>query len=191
MSRKQNNQTVVEKKPKHVIQQVFAWIFEIVLVVVFAYGLVFFFGQSRINVGQSMDVTLQGGDRVLLNQLSYKFSVPKRNDVVALKPNGSRDVSSVVRRIVGLPGETVQIIDGMLYINGNVFLEGKDYPVMTEPGLAENPITLGEKEYFVLGDNRNNSEDSRYADIGNVTMDSIEGKVWFVISPVEHLGFVK
>ncbi len=191
MSRKQKNQVVVEKKPKNVIQQAFAWVFEIVLVVGCAYALVFFFGQSRTNVGQSMGATLQGGDKVLLNRLAYQFSAPKRNDVVAFKPNGSRDVSSVIRRVVGLPGETVQIIDGMLYINESVFLEGKDYPAMTEPGLAENPIALGEKEYFVLGDNRNSSEDSRYADIGTVTLDSIEGKVWFVISPGEHMGFVK
>ena len=93
--------------------------------------------------------------------------------------------------MIGTPGQTIQIIDGMIYIDGKVYLEKKDYPVMTNPGMAETPIRLGEGEYFVLGDNRNNSEDSRYAQVGLVTGDMIEGKVWFVIRPAEHRGFLK
>ena len=93
--------------------------------------------------------------------------------------------------ILGVPGETIQIKDGMIYIDGEIYLEKKDYPAMTDAGLAEEPITLGANQYFVLGDNRNNSEDSRYADVGVVSGKNIEGKVWFVLSPSDHMGLVK
>lgn len=182
---------MAKKKKKSIPQQIFLWVFQIVIVVLFAYVLVYFFGQARTNIGQSMNVTIQGGDTVLLDGLSYKISNPKRNDVIAFKPNGSKGSAASIKRVIALPGETIQIKDGMIYINGEVYLEKKDYPAMTEPGLAANPITLGANEYFVLGDNRNNSEDSRYADVGLVSGASIEGKVWFVISPAEHMGFVK
>ena len=166
------------------------WIFQIILVMLFAYVLVYFFGQSRTNVGQSMDATISGGDKILLDELTYKFSAPKRGDIIAFKPNGSENSHSYIKRVIGLPGETIQIIDGMIYINGNVYLEEKDYPAITDAGLASEPITLSSTEYFVLGDNRNNSEDSRYADVGNVETSDIEGKVLFIISPIEHFGFV-
>ncbi|MFQ9151754.1 MAG: signal peptidase I [Blautia sp.] len=81
--------------------------------------------------------------------------------------------------------------DGMIYINGESLPGEKDYPAMTDAGLAEEPMTLGTNQYFVLGDNRNNSEDSRYADVGVVSSKNIEGKVWFVLSPSDHIGFVK
>ena len=93
--------------------------------------------------------------------------------------------------MIGLPGETIQIIDGMIYIDGKTFLEQKSYPSITNPGMAAEPIKLKATEYFVLGDNRNNSEDSRFADVGLVDEDVIEGKVWYVLSPTSHRGFVK
>ena len=138
-----------------------------------------------------MDVTLSGGDTVLLNELSYKLKDPARGDVISFRPNGSDSTHSYIKRIIGLPGETIQIKNGMIYINDELYLEKADYPAMTSAGLAEEPVTLGNAEYFVLGDNRNNSEDSRFADIGNVNLSDIEGKVWFVISPMSHFGFVK
>ena len=97
----------------------------------------------------------------------------------------------MVKRVIGLPGETIQIKDGMIYIDGEVYLEKKSYPVITNPGMASDGITLGNQEYFVLGDNRNNSVDSRFADVGTVKASYIEGKVWFVLSPSEHRGLVK
>lgn len=190
MSRKQKREEKPKKK-KSIFQQTFLWLFEIVVVVLFAYILVFFFGQTRTNIGQSMDVTISGGDKVLLNELAYKLGDPERNDVVAFKPNGNSGAASSIKRIIGLPGETIQIKDGMIYINGNIYLEKKDYPAMTDAGIAEEPVTLGSNEYFVLGDNRNNSEDSRFADVGVVNGSNIEGKVWFILSPREHFGFVK
>lgn len=183
---------VMNPKKKHsVVRNIFLWTFEILVIILFAYVVVYFFGQSRTNIGQSMEVTLSGGDTVLLNVLAYQVGAPKRGDVVAFKPNGSTTGHSSIKRIIGLPGETVQIKDGMIYINGEVYLEKKSYPVMTNPGMASEEINLGDREYFVLGDNRNNSEDSRFADVGLVKSDYIEGKVWFVLSPSEHRGILK
>lgn len=191
MSRVRKRRERREREKKNAFKMIFGWAFQIIVVILFAYIIVYFFGQTRTNIGQSMDVTLSGGDTVLLNELSYKLKGPARGDIIAFKPGGSAASHSYIKRVIGLPGETIQIKDGMIYINGERYVEKKDYPAMNNAGLAEEPITLGSTEYFVLGDNRNNSEDSRFADVGNVQLSDIEGKVWFVISPSEHLGFVK
>ncbi len=176
---------------RSILKNVLLWAFEILVVILFAYVLVYFFGLSRTNVGQSMDVTLSGGDTVLLNVLAYQIGSPERGDVIAFKPNGSSSSHSSIKRVIGLPGETVEIRDGMIYIDGEVYLEQKDYPVITNPGMAADGIKLGSKEYVVLGDNRNNSVDSRFADVGVVKSSYIEGRVWFVLFPAEHRGFLK
>lgn len=179
------------KKKKSILKVVFAWTFQILIVIMFAYVVVYFFGQSRTNVGQSMDVTLSGGDTVLINVMAYQLGGPERGDIISFKPNGSESSHSNIKRVIGLPGETIQIIEGMIYIDGKVYLEKKNYPSITNPGMASEPIALEGDEYFVLGDNRNNSEDSRFADIGLVEADTIEGKVWFVLNPSENRGFVE
>lgn len=181
---------VVPKKKRSVMRNILLWTFQILVVILFAYVVVYFFGQSRTNIGQSMDVTLSGGDTVLLNVLAYQIGSPKRGDVISFKPNGTQTGHSSIKRIIGLPGETVQIRDGMIYLDGTVYLEKKNYPVITNPGMAADEIRLGEREYFVLGDNRNNSEDSRFADVGLVSADYIEGKVWFVLSTDGKKGFL-
>ena len=92
---------------------------------------------------------------------------------------------------IGLPGETVEIKDGEILINGEKIEEDYKTTKIDDPGIVEEPITLGGDEFFVLGDDRQNSEDSRMADIGNVKRTEIEGKVCFVIAPKDHFGFVK
>ena len=180
--------TAYVPKKKNIFRKLLMWIFQIVLVIMFAYVLVYFFGQTRTNVGQSMDTTLSGGDEVLINILAYQMKSPDRGDVIAFKPGGSSSGRTSIKRVIGLPGETIQIIDGQIYIDGKVYLEQANYPAITNPGMASEPITLKSKEYFVLGDNRNNSEDSRFAEIGNVTTDMIEGRVWYVLNPSSHRG---
>lgn len=194
MSRERRSVRKRQKEKRSIrekITGVLLWFFQIVVVILFSGCLVYFLGQARTNVGQSMELTLADGDRVLLNTLAYRVSSPKRGDIVAFKPNGSESSNTHIKRVIGLPGETVQIRDGMIYIDDKVYLEKTDYPAISNGGLAEEPITLGTKEYFVLGDNRNNSEDSRYADIGMVNSEYIEGKVWFRILPADTFGFIE
>ncbi len=168
------------------LQTILIWAFQILVMILFAYIVVIFFGQSRTNIGQSMEMTLQGGDTVLINTFAYQIGHPERGDIIAFQPNGSETAHSNIKRVIGLPGETVQIREGIIYIDGQVLMEERNYPAITNPGMAEDEIHLGRKEYFVLGDNRNNSVDSRFADIGIVNAEYIEGKVWMILSPAEN-----
>ncbi|MFR3320974.1 MAG: signal peptidase I [Lachnospiraceae bacterium] len=124
-----------------------------------------------------MDVTpSRWGYRLNGQQLIYQVGTPKRGDVIAFKPNGSSTGHSSIKRVIGLPGETIQIKDGMIYIDGEVYLEKRAIRSSQTQGMASDGITLGNREYFVLGDNRNNSVDSRFADVGTVKASYIEGK---------------
>ena len=138
-----------------------------------------------------MSTTLETGDSVLVNRVVKKAGSIARGDVIAYR-EGSGDKSDIhIKRVIGLPGETISIHDGIIVINGESYIEDRDLPKIVNAGLAKNDITLGRDEYFVLGDNRNNSEDSRFADVGNIAGQSVIGRVWFRISPRESLGFVR
>lgn len=182
----------IDTKPeKNILKSILSWIFGILVVLLFAFVIVNFFAQERTNVGESMDVTLSNGDKVLINTLAYRLTVPKRNDIIVFKPDGNQSSYSYIKRVIGLPGETIQIKDGIIYINDKVYLEDIDVPVMSTAGLAAEPIEIAGGEVFVLGDNRNNSDDSRFVDVGNVQIEDIEGKVWYIISPNEKRGLIK
>lgn len=167
------------------------WTVQIAITCMIAFVLVWFFGQRVSNAGDSMKPVLQNGDVVLVNRLIYNASKPKRGDIIAFKPNGNENTHYSIKRVVGLPGETVQIKDGSVYINGTETLEHIFAEDIEEAGIAEEPVILDGTEYFVLGDNHLSSDDSRMADIGNVKRSEIYGKVWFVASFGSDFGFVK
>ena len=116
---------------------------------------------------------------------------PKRGDVVAFKPNGNEGSHYYIKRIVALPGETVEVVEGKIVVNGREIKERYETTEIEELGILSEPVTLKNNEYFVLGDDRQNSEDSRSADIGSVKRSEIDGKVWFVVSPGKTFGFVR
>lgn len=173
------------------LRKVLGWIFQIAVTLVFAAVVAIAMFQSVTMQESSMEPTISVGDRFFMDKVSYKLSSPKRGDIIVFKTNASDDAALHIRRVIGLPGETIQIVDGRILIDGETYREGKDFPSISNPGLAETPITLESGEYFVLGDNRNNSEDSRYGDIGTVKKRYIVGKVWFTISPVSKIGFMR
>jgi len=173
------------------LKEIFSWIIEIAIVLMMAFVLVYFIGMRTSVVGQSMSETLENGDQILVNRFMYKVIGPKANDVIVFLPNGNEKSHYYVKRVIGVPGDTVQIKDGRIYVNGTEFTEKVDVASIEDAGLAVDAVTLGDDEYFVLGDNRNNSEDSRYANIGNIKREYIIGKAWFVISTGDRFGFIK
>ena len=177
--------------PRKIITGILITLIEIAIVVLVAF-LIVRYGLERMTMsGNGMGPTGKDDDSILINKMSYKLHSVKRNDVVVLRQNGSEHNYYVVQRVIGLPGEKVKITNGEVYIDGKVLDEKYDFPLMKNGGLALDEITLDDYEYFVLGDNRNNSEDSRYADIGMVRKRYIVGKIWFTCSPFEKLGFTK
>ena len=176
---------------KDFLSEVGHWAISILVVVILAYSIVTFGMQTVTMIGQSMNPALSSQDVLLLNKAAYTFSSPKRYDIVAFKLKDDSDGYFTIKRIVGLPGETVQIKDGTVYINGK---EQKKYIHVSEikdAGIASDEIKLGKDEYFVLGDNEESGEDSRSETVGVVKADEIYGKVWFNVSSGEHFGFVK
>ena len=170
---------------------IFTWIFQIAVTLVLAAVVAIFFFQSITMQESSMEPTLEPGERFFVNKLIYKFTSPDRGDIIAFTKDGSDDAPIHIKRVIGLPGETIEIRDGVIYIDGEEYEEKGDLPQITNPGLAEDGVTLGNDEYFVLGDNRNNSEDSRFAEVQNIDKKYIEGKLWFCIYPADQMGFVK
>ena len=167
------------------------WVFEIIVTLVFAVLVAISAFQTVTLQESAMDPTYSVGEKFFVNRALYKISSPKRGDVIVFKTSASDSAALHIRRVIGLPGETVQVKDGKIYINGKAYEENGAYQDMTDGGLANSAITLESGEYFVLGDNRNNSEDSRFSDIGNISKKYIVGKVWFTVSPKNKIGFIK
>ena len=175
-----------------VVKEVFSWIIGIFSAILLAFVVVYCVGMTTSVIGISMKPTLENGEKIMVNRFVYKISSPKQDDVIVFVPNGSLNSHYYVKRVVGTPGDTVQIIDGHLYINGELYENEDDYDEMAQAGIAENKITLKKGEFFVLGDNRNNSEDSRSANIGIVNKKNIIGKAWIHLGAGDNpIGFVK
>lgn len=195
MARRRKGLTFYQKKKKlnmTLIREIFSWIFWCAASALLAVVIVFCVGMKTSIIGASMEPSLYNGQEIFMNQFVYRFLAPKTGDVIVFKPNGNDNAHYYVKRVVAVPGETVQIKDGKLYVDGTEVDESSDFDKIAEPGLAENEITLGEDEYFVLGDNRNNSEDSRSANIGNVKREYIVGRAWFHMAHGQSgIGFVK
>ncbi len=181
MRRKRKGLSFYEKKKKinaSVLREIFGMLFGTFAAVFLAAVLVYSAGMRTNMIGVSMEPSLYNGQKVLVNRLIYKFSAPKKDDVIVFLPGGNQNVHYYMKRVVAVPGQRVQIIDGMLYVDG-IPEENEVYDKMGDAGIAENEILLGSDEYFVLGDNRNSSEDSRSGNIGPVNRESIYGKAWF------------
>ena len=174
-------------------KEIMTWVLECAIVIAIAYALVSSFGFRTTVVGNAMQDTLQSEEQIFVNRFVYMVRAPKQGDVVVFLPNGNEKSHYYVRRVIACPGDTVQIKDGILYINGTEQnTENSIYDKMEDAGIASNAIKLGDDEYFVLGDNRNSSEDSRSANIGAVKLSAIIGKVWYSYGGDEgSSGFVK
>jgi len=158
------------------LREIFSWLFGIFAAAFIAVVGVYFFGMTTNVVGVSMEDTLYNGQMILVDRFLYLLSSPKQGHVVVFLPNGNENAHYYVKRVVAIPGDKVLIEDGVLYVNGeqSSLVDEK----ILDPGIAANEFTLASGEYFCIGDNSNNSEDSRSANIGPVEEKDIIGKAW-------------
>ena len=175
---------------KDVIKELVGWIVSILLIVAVSYLIVTFVGQRTQVSGSSMETTLSDGDHLIVDKISYRFREPQRYEIVVF-PYRYEKNTYYIKRIIGLPGETVQIVDGYIYINGKQLDEHYGNEIIEEAGMAAEPVTLGEDEYFVMGDNRNDSKDSRYWINPYVSKDKILGKAVFRYWPITEMKTIK
>lgn len=150
-----------------------------------------FVGQRTVVQGTSMENTLMDGDNLIVDKLTYRFHEPKRFDVVVFPYQQGKN-TYYIKRVIGLPGDSVRIDEvGDIYINDEKLAEGYGKEVILDPGMAADTVFLGSDEYFVLGDNRNASADSRDPSVGVIKRDRIIGRAWLRIYPFSSFGFIK
>ena len=157
------------------------------------YLVITFVGQRTEVDGASMEATLYDGDNLIVDKITYRFKDPQRYDIIVF-PFQYQENTYYIKRIIGLPGETVQIDEtGNIYIDGELLPDGYGREVIKPEniGIASDPILLGDDEYFVMGDNRNNSTDSRTEIVGNIHRKDIVGRAWMRIWPFSRFGILK
>lgn len=163
--------------------------FLVILIIVLI--VVTFIGQRVKVIGASMSPTLEDADGIIVDKISYRIGEPERFDIIVF-PYKYEPNTTYIKRVIGLPGETVYIDnEGKIYINDTVLEEGYGNEVIKNPGMAYKKIELGEDEYFVMGDNRNNSSDSRDPNVGNIKRSEIIGKAFLRIYPFDKMGVIK
>ncbi len=177
------------KKERTILREILSLLIYAAIVFGCTFLIITFVGQRTRVQGNSMYDTLENGDNLILEKLSYRFHAPERFDIVVFRFAHKKD-TFYIKRVIGLPGETVQIIGSDIYINGELLEENYGYEPIRDAKRASEPVTLGEGEYFVLGDNRNDSSDSRDPAVGNVTREQIVGKAWLRIWPLGKIGFI-
>ena len=183
------------RKPSR-LKYVIEGLIYIALIVVCVYVVPKYVIQRTVVKGESMEDTLHDAESLLIDKISYRFTDPKRYDIIVFYPKG-RDVDEYyVKRIYGLPGETIQIKGNDIFINGEKIDDPYAKDSMSTGGIANEPYTLGEDEYFVLGDHRSVSQDSRFTPEtsneknapGPVKFENISGKVILRIWPLGKFG---
>ncbi len=176
---------------KKVLKEILSTSLYLLVVLVITYLVIHFVGQRTQVQGESMEPMLQDGDNLIVDKITYHFKAPQRFDIIVF-PFQYKEDTYYIKRIIGLPGETVQITgEGTIYIDGEVLEEGYGREVIRDPGNAYSPVTLGEDEYFVLGDNRNNSSDSRSSSVGLIHRKDIIGRAWVRIWPFSKISVLK
>lgn len=180
-----------KEKEGGILSTLLGWILYILVIIGLTYLIITYVGQRTRVSGDSMNPTLQDGDNLIVDKISYRFRDPERYDIIVF-PFKHEENTFYIKRIIGLPGETIQVVDGYVYIDGEL-LESDIYgaEVMLAANIAAEPITLGEDEYFVLGDNRNHSSDSRDPSVGVVTREDLLGRAWVRIYPFDQAGVIK
>lgn len=179
-----------KEKSRGIAGEILSFLLYVVVVVGITFLIIHYVGQRTYVSGSSMENTLSDGDNLIVDKITYRFSDPKRYDIIVF-PYQYEENTYFIKRIIGLPGETVQIVDGIIYIDGEALQESYGREVMKNSGLAADPVTLGEDEYFVLGDNRNDSTDSRDPSVGKIPRDRIIGRAWVRIWPFSKIGILR
>ena len=177
-----------QEKKNGMLHAALGWLAFIAVFLILVILILHVLGQQIQVSGYSMYPTLQEGDSLILDRISYRIGRPERGDIIVF-PSRYQEGVRYIKRVIALPGETVQIINGKIYVNGQV-QEEPDQELIDQPGLAARQIQLAEDEYFVLGDNRSDSSDSREPGVGHVKRSEIEGKVWLRIWPLKRIGIL-
>ena len=176
---------------KKVLKEILSTSLYLLIVLCLTYIVIHFVGQRTQVIGGSMETTLSENDNLIVDKLTYRFREPKRFDIVVFPFQYEKD-TYYIKRIIGLPGETIFIDEeGNIFIDDELLTESYGKEIIKDAGRAYEPVTLGEDEYFVMGDNRNNSQDSRDPTVGNIARSDIIGRAWIRIWPLKKFGILK
>lgn len=176
---------------KKVLREILSTSLYLLGVLCAVYLVIHFVGQRTQVQGDSVEPKLSTEDNLIVDKISYRFHDPERFDIIVFPFQYEKD-TFYIKRIIGLPGETVQIDEeGNILIDGEILEESYGKEVIMNPGRAYEPVELGEDEYFVMGDNRNNSTDSREPSVGNIKREDIIGRAWLRIWPFDKFGLIK
>lgn len=176
---------------KKVLKEILSTSLYLLFVLCAIYLVIHFVGQRTQVQGSSMEPKLSSDDNLIVDKISYCFHDPERFDIVVF-PFRYEENTFYIKRVIGLPGETIRIDEmGNILIDGNILEESYGKEVIQNPGRAYEEIVLADDEYFLMGDNRNNSTDSRDPSVGNVRRDEIVGRAWLRIWPLDKFGFIR